>query len=203
MLNLFLSPLQIILCSISLLCSLIYFFTLAKRPYKCDFIFKGLSIATLAVVAVISLHNVTGILLLLSFLFATSGDISLTFTNEKFFLIGLVSFLIAHIFTSILFLHLLFFPFNINLMQIGFILFFILFALIMWNLLKSSLGNFKIPVIFYMFFLIAMGVTGVLAKANNIYIVCGVCLFIVSDSMLAWQKFKKPFGSSGFTMGDS
>lgn len=178
-----------LLC-LSFLCSAIYFFNLPKRPYKYDFIFKGLSVFILAIVAITSLSNTTGMLLFISFLFASVGDVSLTFKGEKPFLIGLVSFLLAHIFTSILFLHLMHFPAQINLLQKGLILLFIVFAFVMWNSLKPTLGSLKIPVICYMFFLISMGITGVLAKGNNAYIVSGVCLFIASDSMLAWQKFK-------------
>ena len=114
------------------------------------------------------------------------------------FLVGLASFLIAHIFTTILFIHLMHFPLGISISQVALILLILFFAIFMWTFLNSSLAEFKIPVIFYMFFLILMGITGLLAKGHNLSIILGVCLFIVSDSMLAWQKFKNTFTGANY-----
>jgi hypothetical protein len=83
---------QFFLIAFSFLFSLIYFFTLPFSPYSFDFVFKGTSILLIGVFALSNLKSWTRFFIGFSFLFATTGDVFLTFIHKKYFLFGLCCF---------------------------------------------------------------------------------------------------------------
>ena len=55
-----------------------------------------------------------------------------------------------------------------------------------------NVGSLTVPVAVYMCAITAMVVTAILARFSNPWVVCGAILFVVSDSLLAIDKFKTP-----------
>jgi uncharacterized membrane protein YhhN len=134
--------------------------------------------------------------------FSLGGDVLLLFqspSQPNFFIYGLVSFLIAHIFYIIVF--------NIirkrNEMAIKPILLLpiALYYAGLIYLLFPHLGALQIPVMVYGIVISTMLFIGLhlLYKKNaaNQSIVIGAILFISSDSLLAIDKFYQPFSFAG------
>ncbi len=131
------------------------------------------------------------------------GDIFLIYTqrNELYFLLGLGSFLLAHIAYILSFftlrnpgksqwiLLLLAIPFGI-------------YAAWLLNTLMPSLGDMQVPVIVYGCVITVMGISALLRFGKTFsysfwFVFIGAVLFIISDSLIAWNMFYKPVQMAG------
>lgn len=136
-------------------------------------------------------------LILVALLFSWFGDTFLMFdgTNPLFFILGLSSFLIAHI------AYIISFNKFDNAIKSGVIILvlvlFISYSLILIYLLWPGLNDMKTPVVLYAIVLTLMGFLGVVKnlQISNL-VVIGVVLFIISDSLLAYTKFVEPINFS-------
>ena len=125
-------------------------------------------------------------------LFSFLGDILLLFDSELFFMLGLVSFLIAHI----LFISMVVGMFNkSSIKQKIFATMPFMFTYVgLLVLLKESLGEMLIPVVIYGLVISVFGVVSLLnhlilkSKASQ-YLIFGAAFFVVSDSLLAINRF--------------
>ncbi|MDB5201236.1 MAG: lysoplasmalogenase [Ferruginibacter sp.] len=139
--------------------------------------------------------------LLLSFL----GDVFLIFEQQHplFFIFGLVSFLLAHIFYILFFLGVGDSSVSLLKQFPWIILLVFIYDLALLYLLFPSLGGLKIPVTAYAVILSCM-LLAALHSFNKIalragrFLVTGAAMFVLSDSLLAIQKFYSPFLLSGF-----
>jgi len=122
-------------------------------------------------------------LVIIGLLFCMLGDYSL-----QWFIIGLFSFLIGHIFYIL--------AFNLrrskgkrnNLMGLFISAYAIIMAIIMVkSLIEGQKGGLIVPVILYIFVISLMVWIAWLTK--NIWIMIGSLSFMVSDSILAWNMF--------------
>lgn len=144
--------------------------------------------------------------LLLALLFSWIGDVILLFADiaEIYFILGLVSFLTAHIIYCVLFNNQIKIkaPKNRIIFAIG--SFIIAFYLIgMLSVLLPSLGDLKIPVIVYasvISIMLLFAFNGFLVWENpgNKYILIGAIAFVISDTILAINKFYEPIERSSF-----
>jgi len=144
--------------------------------------------------------------LITALIFSWFGDVILLFTDlgELYFIIGLVCFLISHIIYCILFnrQHNIRKKQNKPLFVIGSIL--IAFYLIgMVSILMPFLGDLEVPVILYasvISIMILFALKGLLVwkKPGNFIVFSGGFLFIISDSILAVNKFYAPVPKSSF-----
>jgi uncharacterized membrane protein YhhN len=139
------------------------------------------------------------VFVLLALLGSWLGDTFLMFDreNEMFFILGLSSFLLAHIAYIMVFGK---FERTVNsLVSFAISALFISYSVFLTYLLWAGLGEMKIPVILYALVLTIMGITGVVKNLQiNNWIVVGVVLFIASDSLLAYTKFVGPISASRF-----
>ena len=138
---------------------------------------------------------------LAALLFSLTGDVLLIFqsTSASFFIYGLVSFLMAHIFYII--------AFNIirNQNDIGIKAALLLpitaYYFLLIYLLFTHLGGLKVPVMVYGIVISAMLFVALhllyKRKKVNQYIVIGAILFVASDSLLAINKFYQAFELAG------
>ena len=139
-------------------------------------------------------------LLVIAILFCWAGDVLLMFTenNELFFLLGLASFLIGHIF------YMLTFNKMADKNSIGkplqplFYLIPLLFALSLLIVLFPNLGEMKVPVIAYATVISLMCVAAMRRWQRTdtpsfITVLTGAVLFIFSDALIAINKFHTPF----------
>ena len=146
----------------------------------------------------------------LAVLFSLAGDTLLLFEAKQpvFFILGLVAFLIAHVFYIIAYrqhvdesgessleaVQKIRFSFPVVLAGTGLIV-----------VLYPSLGSLKIPVVIYALILIIMVLNAVFRygrTSNNSFwrVFTGSILFMLSDSLLAINKFFKPVTAAGFWM---
>ncbi|WP_293298224.1 lysoplasmalogenase [Pedobacter sp. UBA4863] len=129
--------------------------------------------------------------------FSLLGDVFLLFvnSNQLYFMLGLGSFLIAHLFYIAAF-----YLDSTNKMEVQqryilpIFMVFGFFCLSYYYLLHPHLGNMNIPVLVYSFVITLMGIMAALryGKTNFksfAWILTGAIFFIVSDSVLAYNKF--------------
>jgi uncharacterized membrane protein YhhN len=135
---------------------------------------------------------------LFALIFSLAGDVLLMFQamKEIFFLLGLASFLIAHIFYIIFFHHV---RIRENVKSNPWLLVIVVVyyaALISW--LSPFLGEMKLPVRIYgivisIMFMLAMHMQSIKNKIAGNWMMWGALLFVISDSVLAINKFYQPF----------
>ena len=140
--------------------------------------------------------------------FGLAGDSFLMFVdvNESFFIYGLVSFLIGHL----LYITAFYLDYKWNPLieksasRIALIVFG-LFCLGFYFFIRPYLGAMKIPVLVYAFVISLMAIMSVNRKGrvsslsyNLIFV--GAILFLISDSVLAFNKFVYPFEGAGLVI---
>ncbi|MCA0132323.1 lysoplasmalogenase [Winogradskyella alexanderae] len=137
---------------------------------------------------------------LLALLFSVIGDILLMFVtqNALFFTLGLLAFLLAHIMYIITFLKHRSKPTK----AIGFGLILVIYAVSLFTLLKERLDEMIIPVLLYIIVILTMTITAFLRKkqvSNRSYllVLAGAISFVISDSLLAINKFYVSIPFSG------
>lgn len=133
--------------------------------------------------------------------FSTMGDILLIFEGRPFFILGLLSFLLAHVLYVLIFrswagtIKLNFYTVVCSLFILSYYFFFMKF---LW----SHLGAMRIPVLAYAFV-----ISGMLWMALQLlrgpssfrwHIVLGALFFVVSDSLLSIQLFYSSFELAHF-----
>lgn len=126
--------------------------------------------------------------------FSFWGDVLLLF-KEQFFVFGLGSFLLAHILyikiTSK-------FIKKISLQKVILIcLPFLVFLISLIFLINENLGEMKIPVIIYGIVISSFGAVSLLnynqeKSTTNLWLFLGAVIFIISDSLIAINRFYKP-----------
>ncbi len=140
--------------------------------------------------------------ILTALFFSWGGDLLLMFQDKKeiFFLLGLSSFLLAHIF-YILFFHRVRLSENIK-SNPWYLLLVIIYYLALLSWLSPYLGEMKIPVRIYgvvisTMLMLALHMSGLRNKAAGAGMLAGAFLFVLSDSLLAVNKFYQPFDAAG------
>lgn len=143
-------------------------------------------------------------LLLAALFFSLLGDLFLLFdeADSLYFIGGLLSFLIAHLFYIVLFVKMktILNPGSkINKRAVFFLL---LYVGVLFVLLYPKLGALKIPVLLYALVLASMFITSLYACSLSIRwqnaCIVGALLFLLSDSILALNKFQNPFPTASF-----
>jgi uncharacterized membrane protein YhhN len=136
----------------------------------------------------------------LGLVFSLAGDV-LLLLPANFFLPGLVAFLLAHVMYLV--------GFNLSITSISVpilivsLLFFggtqLYYRRLARSLRESGQENLKLPVAFYTTIISLMAISAMFTLANpvwnSLYAVmatCGAILFVLSDSLLAWDRFVAP-----------
>lgn len=137
-------------------------------------------------------NNTFALAMFVGLLFSLMGDVFLMLPKDRF-IEGLASFLVAHIAYIVAFYQLLDWQ-----VTWWWALFLIGFAAVFYRLLQPNLGALKLPVIVYISVIITMvWMAGELFWQGSSYLSAalfiGAVVFASSDSVLAWNKFKKPF----------
>lgn len=142
--------------------------------------------------------------LIAGFLFSFAGDIFLLFDNTEplYFIAGLSSFLLTHIFYIILLLQVKQRTKSLLKKQPLLLLIVTGYCTALLYVLIPSLGDLKLPVMIYaivigIMVLCALHAYRSLPKEAGKYIVCGAICFIMSDTLLAIDRFYKPLQYAG------
>ena len=130
-----------------------------------------------------------GIFISIALITSLAGDIFLVTDGTKFFLHGLLSFLLSHFFYITAFL-----VFNssigiISVQVIVTLIVFCLLAVVFYCIFYKKLGKMKIPVLIYITIMVIMSS---LSIRVSWLVFVGAISFIVSDMELALNKFYKP-----------
>ena len=140
-------------------------------------------------------------LILIALIFSWGGDMFLMFDEQYplLFIFGLASFLISHLLYIFAFNQSAHPPLNVPLIKkhpwIIFLL--ILFGSYVFKKLQPSLGEMVVPVIVYLIailsmFVFALNRWGKVSNQSFLWITAGALFFILSDSLLAFDKFLDP-----------
>lgn len=143
-------------------------------------------------------------LILAALFFSWAGDVflQLVYLNEFFFMLGLVSFLIAHIFYIIAFIDPRQKKTLIRRKPVLAIPFLVYGISLMWYL-YPDLEEMAFPVLIYATVILFMTIIA-LNRYNNVnrksfqLVFIGAILFTLSDSLIAIDKFSNPFEASRF-----
>lgn len=177
--------------AIFIIVSIMDMYGVITQDINIRYIFKPLVISSLLAYYLISStkKNITYIIALLLCL---TGDIFLMFRGSLNFILGLVSFLTAHI-LYIAILIKLSGQWNRNKLIKSIIPFSLVFIVLI-SILFKNLGTMLAPVIFYGLTICTMGTLSLYfylksnSRASLIFLL-GSCFFILSDSLLAINKF--------------
>ncbi len=140
--------------------------------------------------------------ILAALFFSLAGDVLLMFESKDkiFFIFGLSAFLLAHIFYSFFFYHIMLKEkIKIHWWLLPVVVTYYA-GLISW--LFPHLLDMKVPVMVYgivisFMFMLAMHMLFIKNKAAGKWMMPGALLFVMSDSLLAINKFYQPFEVAG------
>lgn len=174
--------------------SVLFIGLLPLEPYAGNFIIKAIPALSLAVLAFIAVSGSRGKLLFISLVFCAAADIALELADGKYFVAGLGLFLIAHIFFIITFSR----DFKFQKAKIPVIILLVVYSLMMAFVMTPSLKEMAIPVYVYMTALTLVGIFAALRAVKNDFTLYGAIAFIVSDSVLAINKFMMPLPAADY-----
>ncbi len=165
-----------------------------KKNTKMYSIFKPLTTILIILISLIIFdkkQSTYSSIMIAALIFSLIGDIFLVY--KKYFLHGLSSFLVAHICFTIAFTSL--FGFNWNIIPLIFLIF---IGGGFYNFLRKDLKRYSIPVLIYIVVILIMNwqaIGLIIDHTNTIFILIAIAslLFSFSDSVIAYDKFKKPF----------
>ena len=133
-----------------------------------------------------------GILLVVGLVFSAAGDFFLANDRDNQFVLGLGSFLIGHV------CYIACFACFVTAESIGMPtkiaggLFILLFAAGEFSWFRPGLGKMLVPVAAYVTVIAVMGAMSIMAPFVGGWVVVGAILFMLSDSLIAAEKFKEP-----------
>lgn len=169
-----------------------------RGPRRNVYIFKPLTTSLIILTALLLPPAAPApykLLIILGLLFSLGGDVFLMLPNDRF-IFGLVSFLIGHI------LYIFAFTRQAGLQLTPWVLIaYLLYGALMLALLWPHLGSMKGPVMLYMLVILIMGWQAVerwllLGGLGGLLAALGAVLFVISDSVLALDRFRGRFKSA-------
>ncbi|MFM8392633.1 MAG: lysoplasmalogenase [Acidobacteriota bacterium] len=128
---------------------------------------------------------------------STLGDIFLALRIEHSFVLGLGSFLLAHLTYVGLFINRWRRPLRPPVIRLGGTVAFLIFSLFFSQWLSPGLGDLAVPVMIYVCAITIMVVSSLWANFSTRLVVLGATLFMISDSILAADKFRVDVPWSG------
>lgn len=124
--------------------------------------------------------------------------------SEIFFLAGLVSFLIAHVVYILINMNAVSGE-NRSIKPEWSDLFFVIYGFAIFSIINENLGDMYVPALIYTVVICIMGITakkrgGKCDDQSFRLLLLGSILFLVSDSVLAYDKFNQHFASANFVI---
>jgi uncharacterized membrane protein YhhN len=172
----------------SILLSAVYFFTIPWHPFPGSWAIKAASVALLALIAARNQSHGVALALALS----SIGDALLEY-SPGLFVVGLVAFLLAHLTYTATFVRAWQQP-RMSAAAVAIVAYSI--GLGAW--LLPAAGSLAAPVAIYVAAITAMAVSAFTARFGNRWIEIGAVMFLISDSVLAVNRFRMPLPLSGW-----
>jgi uncharacterized membrane protein YhhN len=174
--------------------AIIFIATLPFQPYPGNFAIKAIPVISLSALAFTTISGSRGKLLFVSLLLCAAGDIALELGAGKYFIIGLGFFLIAQIMFIVTFSR----DSKMQRFMIPIIVILAIYAIAMASIMTPSLKEMAIPVYFYLVVITLMGIFAALRASKNKLTLYGAVSFIVSDSIIAINKFMMPVPAADY-----
>ncbi|PYS49094.1 MAG: lysoplasmalogenase [Acidobacteria bacterium] len=162
------------------------------------YIFKPLTILFIIAIALQPKYQTSNFYrytIIAALLFSLAGDVFLMLPNDRF-IQGLISFLVAHIIYIAAFT-----TESGRALSTLDLIPFLFYGLLMLRIVWPHLGRMRAPVIVYMLVILLMGWTAasrwlLTGQEGSRLAFLGAVLFIISDSFLAVDRFKRHFRSA-------
>ena len=171
-----------------------YIVALPFQPYPGNFVIKEIPDITLAILALTAVIGLRGKLLFVALLFSAAGGVALELEAGKYFIVGLVFFLLAHVMYIVTFSR----DLKAQKSRIPAVVLLVIYGLIMAFVLRPGLKEMALPVYFYLVVITTMGIFAALRASKSKLVLLGAISFIVSDSILAVNKFLVPVPASDY-----
>jgi uncharacterized membrane protein YhhN len=145
--------------------------------------------------------EITGMhrLVIIALVFSWAGDVTLEFAGqyEMMFMVGLLCFMATQVLYFIIFYRTPGAAYDMRRLSFGIIPVYVYGAFLVY-FLYNDLGDMRVPVIVYAWVILTMlsGAISRLGKVSRIsyyLVLCGAILFVLSDSLIAINKFSYPF----------
>jgi alkenylglycerophosphocholine/alkenylglycerophosphoethanolamine hydrolase len=167
------------------LLALAYLGTLPWLPYPGSFLPKALPVLVAAGWLLRTARSTGGRRVGYGLLWSALGDVALAL-DDRFFLVGLTAFLIAHM------CYIAAFGPQAQLqrpwvLRVGGV---VAYGVVLGAILGGA-TNWQLPILLYALVLTGMGVTAALRQGSRL-VFPGALAFMVSDSLLAWDRFLMP-----------
>jgi len=149
-------------------------------------ILKAIPVSTLMVLVLRDIRGFARICLVGALLGSVCGDILLDLSYANVFIVGLVAFLVGHLFYTVLFFRYAKSPDEFGKVMIAGL---VLFAGVMIWIFRGIAPTLYGPVALYIVVIVTMSIGALLVPAGNRLLFWGALLFIASDVVLAVNKF--------------
>jgi alkenylglycerophosphocholine hydrolase len=149
-------------------------------------VLKAIPVSTLMVLVLRDMRGIARICLTGALLGSVCGDILLDLPHDRFFIFGLVAFLVGHLFYTGLFFRFARRPDAFDTKVIAGL---VVFAGAMIGLFSGIDPALYGPVVLYILVIVAMSIAALLVPAANRLLFWGALVFIASDLVLAVNKF--------------
>ena len=169
--------------------AIIFILSTYYAPYSLSWLVKILPMLILIFITLKQSESTTDKLFLTGLIFSMAGDFFLDYDRVNWFIFGLVSFLTAHLFYLMCL-------WPVERKRLVAVIFYPLFGIAMFSIITPGLGELFVPVVAYMSILLFMGIFTVISKKSNLWLIIGGVSFIISDSLLAFDKFYTPIAYS-------
>ena len=164
------------------------------------YVFKPLTTTLIIILALMATELVSPFyqaMIVIGLIFSLGGDIFLMLPSDRF-VVGLVSFLIAHLFYIVAFVY----PSGFAISPLFLALYLVYSGIMIWQI-WPHIGSLRAPVLIYMAVILVMGWQALerwsLLQTNAALLaVIGATLFVISDSTLALDRFRSHFVSARF-----
>ncbi|MEO6819944.1 MAG: lysoplasmalogenase, partial [Ginsengibacter sp.] len=193
------------LLSLFVIISLVYLICSLLNFTQITFYLKPLLLLPLMSISLLIPNFLNKKILFSALLFSWIGDILLLFVfkDALYFILGLIFFLTAHIFYIFLFVKELKLAGGKFTFRSPGLIFVLVYMAIFLSLLVPHLGNLLIPVIIYSIVISAMLYVAYLEaphlpKRSSALLLSGAISFVISDSILAIDKFYYQLSYAGF-----
>ncbi len=196
---------------LSIICSFSYLVTQDFQPFTGSVLLKILSVFPLSVIAFRSLRDPSdsprgvewlrdrdNVILGMALAFSSLGDALLDLDPDRQFVRGLLAFLVAHLIYILLFVRNWVRPLRPDGWRLALLAVVLIYGMLLSQWLAPNLGELAGPVMFYVCVITVMVVSAILAVFSKPWVYSGVILFLISDSILAINKFKSPLPLRGY-----
>ncbi len=164
-----------------------------RGPRQHVYVFKPLTMVFIWLIAILGQATFPfyKYMIIIGLLFSLAGDVFLMLPSDRF-LAGLVAFLIAHLFYIAAFLS------EISALTWWPLVPLVIYGIVIYTIVASSLGKLKLPVLIYVVVILIMAwlawerwsQTG---QSGALLAFAGAVLFVISDTILAIDRFRGAF----------